>query len=68
MDTFESDGKIVVVGGTETNNYSTIRLLTDGPVDTSFGDQGVVSADSGAGFDCACAVKILPNGQILVGG
>jgi uncharacterized delta-60 repeat protein len=64
----QSDGKIVVVGGTETNNFSTIRLLSDGSLDTDFGDQGVVSADSGTGFDCACAVRILPNGQILTGG
>jgi uncharacterized delta-60 repeat protein len=64
----QSDGKIIVVGGTGTNYFSTMRFLSDGSVDTSFGDQGVVTADTGAGFDCASVVRMLCNGQILTGG
>jgi uncharacterized delta-60 repeat protein/RHS repeat-associated protein len=64
----QPDGKIVAVGSNGTNDFSTIRFLANGSLNADFGNQGVISEDFGDGCDCAYAVKILPDGRILVGG
>jgi uncharacterized delta-60 repeat protein len=64
----ESDGKIVVVGGTydaASGGYApfVMRLNQDGSSDKTFGEGGI-AASSGLGSD---AVAIEPDGGILVG-
>ena len=70
----QADGKIVVVGNTDSGNGSgagtwvIMRFLTNGQRDSSFGTGGVVSLNLG-GATSATAVLVQPSDQkILVGG
>lgn len=63
----QSNGRILVAGG----NYSSIlvgRYLSDGRVDTLFGDNGVVTKTVTGLQDYAHAVLQQPDGKIVVGG
>ncbi|MFC1534683.1 delta-60 repeat domain-containing protein, partial [Thermodesulfobacteriota bacterium] len=67
----QSDGRIVVVGSTS-GDFLTIRYNSDGSPDPSFGVSGVtgtVVTDLGVGYnDYARAVAIQPDGKIVVAG
>jgi uncharacterized delta-60 repeat protein len=61
----QSDGKIVL-GGTAPNGAALVRLNTNGTLDSSFGDDGIVTNTFGltdGGF--VYAIVIQPNGQIV---
>lgn len=67
----QSNDRIVIAGHTNNGTDSDIaalRLLTDGSLDNSFGNAGVVSVDVAAGFDSALALNLLSNGDVLLGG
>jgi uncharacterized delta-60 repeat protein len=65
----QSDGKSVIIGtaGSLANgDFGLTRYNTDGSVDTTFGNGGVVNTDFAGGNDQPSAVSILPSGKILV--
>ncbi len=68
----DSDGKIIVGGfsaGTVTlGDFSLVRYLSDGTLDTSFGVGGIEISPFSAGMDEIHALRILSNGTILAGG
>ena len=67
----QSDGKIVVAGSTERPSGNTdfllIRYLSQGTLDSSFGNNGIVTIDfdSSVGASCIC---IQTDGKIVVAG
>ena len=67
----QSDGKIVVAGGSDsgtTEDFAVVRYNTDGTLDTSFNTDGIATAAIGTGQDRGKSVVVLPNGKIVVGG
>jgi len=67
----QPDGRIVIVGSATLDGWyaiTTVRLLTDGSLDPSFGSGGVVTAPLGDGHDLARAVALQPDGRIIVAG
>jgi uncharacterized delta-60 repeat protein len=67
------DGKIVVAGGQglggRNPRFAIVRYRTDGSPDPSFGDgDGTVSVDFTPRADFAYAVRIQPDGKIVVAG
>lgn len=71
----QSDGKILVVGGTITGTpagvFSIVRYNTDGSLDSGFGLGGIVTAvigDAGNNDSQALAVLAQSDGKIVVGG
>jgi len=66
----QSDGKIVVVGGSHNGTDYDILVLrynTDGSLDSDFGINGVATYDS-ANWDYGLAVAIQSDGKIVVAG
>ena len=76
----QADGKIVAVGSSYlffvrdedfkvfyNMNFSITRILPNGDIDSSFGDNGIVQTDFG-GVEEAYSVAIQKDGKILVGG
>jgi uncharacterized delta-60 repeat protein len=70
----QSNGKIVVVGckangvSYDTYNYIVRRYNSDGTPDTEFAQNSIREIDMNNFGDTAYAVKILPNGKIVVAG
>ena len=67
----QADGKIVVVGnnGNPANvDIKVIRYNTNGALDSTFDGDGIVETPIGGSSDVAFAVKIQPDGKILVSG
>jgi uncharacterized delta-60 repeat protein len=68
----QSSGNIVLIGSEISageSNFSLIRLLDSGSLDTSFGTSGRVSTDLGTGtVDVAYGATVDSNGKILVSG
>ncbi len=68
----QPDGKIVVVGGSDSSsastNFALARYNTDGTLDSSFGTGGKVITDFAGGSDAANAVVIQSNGKIIAAG
>ncbi len=67
----QSDGKIVLVGSSNSNNnndFVVLRYHANGSLDMNFGVNGMVSTDVGSIFDFANAVVIQPDGKIIAGG
>ena len=70
----QSDGKLVVVGQTYTNNdytgedFAVARYNTNGSLDTTFGVSGKVTTDFPGLAAVASSVVIQPDGKILVAG
>ncbi|GAA4933570.1 calcium-binding protein [Streptomyces coeruleoprunus] len=70
----QSDGRIVVVGSSDTPDGSralfvVARFNSDGSLDTGFGDGGRVFTDFGAGFSSnAHGVLVQPDGTIVAVG
>jgi uncharacterized delta-60 repeat protein len=63
----QSDGKIVVAHQTTSGHFGVARLNTDGSLDTSFGTNGIATANFG-GADEADSVVIQSNGDIIAVG
>lgn len=67
----QSDGKIVVVGHSNTGTLKKITLVrfnSNGTIDTSFDSDGIVKTSVGNFDNYASSIKILSNGKILVAG
>ncbi|MET0752072.1 MAG: FG-GAP-like repeat-containing protein [Pyrinomonadaceae bacterium] len=68
----QSDGKIVTAGFSTSPAGITViavaRLLSNGNLDSAFGTGGRVVFNEGNTYSTAYAVKIQPDGKILVGG
>ena len=67
----QSDGKIVAAGcyynGSD-NDFSLVRYESNGAVDNSFGKNGIVNTKIGTAGDCANALVIQDDGELIVGG
>lgn len=70
----QADGKIVVAGtnggyaGDKNDDFVTLRYLSNGNLDTSFGNNGKVITGMGAHDDTAFALGIQSDGKIVVAG
>jgi uncharacterized delta-60 repeat protein len=65
------DGKVVVVGSTYNGadlDFVVVRYNTDGSLDDTFGDHGIVTTGFGFGDDIAYAVAIQQDGKVVVVG
>jgi len=65
----QADGKLVIAGnsGLPNFNFTLVRLLPNGTLDTSFGGNGVVTTGFG-GDSSANSVIVLGDGRIVAGG
>ena len=69
----QPDGKILGAGGTNfiagtETDFVLLRYLTDGSLDESFGDGGIVTTDFELAHDLANAMYLMPDGRILAAG
>ena len=67
----QADGKILVAGQSWNGvnwDLTVTRYNADGPLDTSFGGDGIVMTDIGGRNDDAYSVTTQPDGKILVSG
>lgn len=68
----QQDGKIVAagaaVGPSVTYEIAVARYETDGTLDTTFSDDGMLTTPIAGGGDEANAVALLPSGRIVVAG
>lgn len=68
----QPDGRIVVAGlsyqRTADYDFTLVRLMPNGALDTGFGDQGKVLTDFGGDSDRAFALALMPDGRIVAGG
>jgi uncharacterized delta-60 repeat protein len=67
----QADGKLVAAGyafnGTK-RNFAVVRYTSAGALDTSFGTGGLVSVPLRSGRDEAYALKLLPDGRMVLAG
>ena len=69
-----ADGRILVAGEGQFFNSGgdgdlvVVRLLADGTLDTTFGDDGIARGDSGATFEFAFAITVMSDGSMVIGG
>src|SRR5439155_8000924 len=64
-------GKVLMAGRAwhvDQYDFGVVRFNTDGTLDTSFGNGGMVTTDLGSMFDAAYAMAIQTNGKIVVVG
>lgn len=74
--TLQADGKIIVGGGVYTGvsngpttmEYALARYNTDGSLDETFGDDGIVTTEVGLGIGMAYSVAVQTDGKILAAG
>lgn len=64
----QDDGKIVVVGANDSNDFVVVRYLSNGQLDASFGGDGIVLTDFDNLPDAAICIAIQIDGKIVVGG
>jgi uncharacterized delta-60 repeat protein len=64
----QSDGKIVVAGYVDPNNFALVRYNTDGTPDSGFDGDGIVTTSIGSGDDEAFGVAIQSDGKIVAAG
>jgi uncharacterized delta-60 repeat protein len=67
----QSDGKILVVGWTnsqDVSNFALARYLEDGSLDPDFSSDGKQTTDFNASMDSAYAVDVQTDGKIVVAG
>jgi uncharacterized delta-60 repeat protein len=68
----QSDGKIVITGVTSDLSLNTdlavVRYNTDGSLDTTFGDNGQVTTDTGSTTDAATSIAIQADDKIVIAG
>jgi len=67
----QSDGKIVVAGGSSNGSnydFALVRYNTNGSLDTSFGTGGIVNTPVGSSNDYARTLGIQSDGKIVAAG
>jgi uncharacterized delta-60 repeat protein len=64
----QDDGKIVVVGDSNSGDFTVVRYNTNGTLDTGFSGDGKLTTDFGGGLDTTTHVALQSNGKILVAG
>ena len=67
----QNDGKIVVVGSSNNGSktlFTILKYQTNGMLDTTFGNAGVVLVDFGTSGSVATSVAIQDDGKIVVAG
>ena len=68
----QPDGKIVVAGSISRSNgssdFAVVRYHDDGTLDSSFGEDGLVTTDFYNTLDFAADLALTPNGEIVVAG
>lgn len=67
----QADGKIVVAGSIangQNQDFVLIRFLSNGLVDTTFGQGGLATLDFGRGDDVATALVVQPDGKLVLAG
>ncbi|MGD9562643.1 MAG: carboxypeptidase regulatory-like domain-containing protein [Pyrinomonadaceae bacterium] len=64
----QANGRIIVAGTSSSDDFSTVRLLSSGTLDTSFDGDGIAVTAIYAVANSARSVAIQANGRILVGG
>ncbi len=65
------DGKILVTGHSRNeSNYimATVRYNSDGTLDNTFGEDGIVATDIGSGSDRGNSITVQLDGKIIVAG
>ncbi len=66
----QTDGKIIIAGSTwtgTTTNFALARCNTDGTLDNSFGDKGIVTTSVGGASEIK-SIAIQPDGKIIAVG
>ncbi|MEA5604707.1 DUF4347 domain-containing protein, partial [Nostoc sp. UHCC 0252] len=63
----QDDGKILVAGVSNNNNFAVVRYDSEGNLDTNFGSTGKVITDLGS-TDIGYSIVIQDDGKILVAG
>lgn len=63
----QEDGKILLCGRSSMD-FSLLRYHTDGSLDLSFGNNGVVTTDIAGDYDVARAIDIQADGKIVLAG
>jgi len=58
----------ILLGGTCDGDFCIARFNSNGTLDTSFGDNGIVIRPIGSGDDHGYSLAIQPDGKILLGG
>ncbi len=69
--TLQSDGKILVAGGSYNGSnydFALVRYNSDGTLDSSFSGDGKVTTDFGLSDDSGSSVALQSDGKILVAG
>lgn len=67
----QADGKIVVAGKSASSGpyeFALVRYNSDGSLDTTFSDDGIVTTSFGSNQDLAYSLVIQPDGKIVVAG
>ena len=69
----QADGKIVALGTAHSSvgiasDFALLRLLPNGELDTTFGDEGRVTTDFGGRYDEGLALALQRDGKILAAG
>ncbi len=62
----QPDGKIVVAGGIF--DFAVARLNSNGSLDTTFSDDGIVTTDLGDEFEWSSDLALQPDGKIVLAG
>ena len=62
-----ADGRIVLGGDRSPGDFALVRYLPNGALDATFGNGGLITADSGAA-EIAGELIRLPNGKLLLAG
>ena len=69
--TVQTDGKILVAGisnNGSSDDFALVRYNSDGSLDTTFNDTGIVTSDFGKQYARAYSVTVQADGEILVAG
>ena len=64
----QPDGKIVLAGHYDYDDFAVVRANADGARDTTFGTDGLTRTPFGRAMDMAYAVALQPDGQIVAAG
>jgi uncharacterized delta-60 repeat protein len=62
------DGKLILGGHANNDNFAVAMYNTDGSLDTTFGEEGQVETDFGVSIDRIYALALQPDGKIVAAG